>query len=138
MREHGKILRQGDLVLVEFHKHHRRVFLFENTIILTKKRKPKNQVHEVASSERFDFKQAYKVYTYQSQDVCRIWCVCVGRPLGGGGVWSFNYLCKALWGRGGRGARGPTSSPYIHPHIPASEWPLYTSPLVSGPDTISS
>lgn len=61
MREHGKILRQGDLTLVEYTKHHRRVFLFEHTIILTKKRKSKHHVHEVASSDIFDFKQAFKV-----------------------------------------------------------------------------
>ena len=61
MREHGKILRQGDLILVEYTKHHRRMFLFEHTIILAKKHKPKHQVHEVASSEVFHFKHEYKV-----------------------------------------------------------------------------
>ena len=59
--EHGKVLRQGDLLLVDLTKHHRRVFLFENSIILTKKRKSKHQQHEVAASEIFDFKQTYKV-----------------------------------------------------------------------------
>lgn len=62
MKEHGKILRQGDLILVTHTKHHRRMFLFENTILLAKKRKCKHHVHEVASSERFDFKQAFKVW----------------------------------------------------------------------------
>ena len=61
MREHGKILRQGDLTLVEYTKHHRRVFLFENTIILAKKRKPKHHVYDVPGSEVFDFKQEFKV-----------------------------------------------------------------------------
>jgi len=61
MMEHGKVLRQGDLVLVDLTKHHRRVFLFENSIILTKKRKNKHQHHDVAASEIFDFKHAYKV-----------------------------------------------------------------------------
>ena len=72
MHEHGKVLRQGDLVLVEYTKHHRRVFLFEHTIILTKKKKPKHQIHEVASSELFDFKQEYKV-TEKGGDVVVEW-----------------------------------------------------------------
>ena len=61
MMERGKVLRQGDLVLVDLTKHHRRMFLFENTIILAKKGKVKHQHHEVAGSEIFDFKQAFKV-----------------------------------------------------------------------------
>ena len=67
LREQGKILRQGDLVVYEkHHKHKRRVFLFENTLILAKTKKPKNHP-DIAGSEIFEFRSAYKV------------CVCVCR-----------------------------------------------------------
>ena len=67
LREQGKILRQGDLVVYEkHHKHKRRVFLFENTVILAKTKKSKNQP-DIAGSEIFEFRSAYKV------------CVCVCR-----------------------------------------------------------
>ncbi len=61
MREHGKILRQGDLILVEYKKHHRKVFLFEHTIILAKQHKSKQHGHEVSSSDIFHFKEEFKV-----------------------------------------------------------------------------
>ena len=67
LREQGKILRQGNLVVYEkHHKHKRRVFLFENTLILAKTKKPKNHP-DIAGSEIFEFRSAYKV------------CVCVCR-----------------------------------------------------------
>ncbi len=56
--DQGKILRQGDLVLVEMTKHKRRVFLFESTIILAKRKKPK---HLKLGSEIFEYKDHYKV-----------------------------------------------------------------------------
>lgn len=46
---------------MELSKHRRRVFLFENAIILSKKRKPKHQHHDIPGSEYFDFKAVYKV-----------------------------------------------------------------------------
>lgn len=56
IHEQGKILRQGDLVVFErYRKQKRRVFLFENTVILTK---TKEQLHEL---EVFEFRNAYKV-----------------------------------------------------------------------------
>ena len=62
IKEQGKILRQGDLTVVELSKHRRRVFLFEDAIILSKKRKPKHQHHDIPGSEYFDFKAVYKVF----------------------------------------------------------------------------
>ena len=64
VKEQGKILRQGDLTVVEISKHRRRVFLFENAIILSKKKKPKHQHHDIPGSEYFDFKAVYKVRDY--------------------------------------------------------------------------
>jgi hypothetical protein len=62
LREQGKILRQGDLVVYErHHKHKRRVFLFESTIILAKTKKQKNQP-EISGSEVYEFRTAYKVW----------------------------------------------------------------------------
>lgn len=60
IKEQGKILRQGDLVLLEHGKHQRRVFLFEDTIIFAKKKKIKHH-HDVPGSEIFEFRSAYKV-----------------------------------------------------------------------------
>ena len=61
LREQGKILRQGDLVVYErHHKHKRRVFLFESTIILAKTKRPKNQP-EISGSAVYEFRSAYKV-----------------------------------------------------------------------------
>lgn len=61
IREQGKIMRQGDLVVYErHHKHNRRVFLFENTIILAKTKKSKKHP-EIPGSEIFEFRSAYKV-----------------------------------------------------------------------------
>ena len=61
LREQGKILRQGDLVVYErHHKHKRRVFLFENAVILAKTKKPKHQP-DIAGSEVYDFRSSYKV-----------------------------------------------------------------------------
>ena len=63
LREQGKILRQGDLVVYErHHKHKRRVFLFENAVILAKTKKPKHQP-DIAGSEVYEFRSAYKVCT---------------------------------------------------------------------------
>lgn len=59
--EQGKILRQGDLTLVERTKHRRRVFLFEDSIILAKKRKTDKHHADIPGSEVFEFKNAYKV-----------------------------------------------------------------------------
>jgi hypothetical protein len=60
LREQGKILRQGDLVVYErHHKHKRRVFLFESTIILAKTKKQKHQP-EISGSEVYEFRTAYK------------------------------------------------------------------------------
>ncbi len=73
MIEHGKVLRQGELVLVDLTKHHRRVFLFEKIIILTKKRKVKHQQHEVAGSQIFDFKQAFKVGGAREMEGMDLW-----------------------------------------------------------------
>lgn len=62
LREHGKILRQGDLTVFErHHKHKRRVFLFESTVILAKTKRLKHQP-EISGSEIYDFRSAYKVY----------------------------------------------------------------------------
>ena len=63
IKEQGKILRQGDLTVVQTTKHRKRVFLFEQTIILAKKKKPKSQAHDIAGSEVFDFKASFKVQT---------------------------------------------------------------------------
>lgn len=60
MEDQGKILRQGDLVLVEITKHKRRVFLFERSIILAKRKKPKH-TKDIAGSELFEYKDHYKV-----------------------------------------------------------------------------
>lgn len=61
IREQGKILRQGDLVVYErHHKHKRRVFLFENTLILAKTKKPKHQP-DIAGSEVYECRSVYKV-----------------------------------------------------------------------------
>ena len=60
-REQGKILRQGDLVVYEkHHKHKRRVFLFENTVMLAKTKRPKRHP-EITGSEVYEFRTAYKV-----------------------------------------------------------------------------
>ena len=58
--EQGKILRQGDLTLIERTRHRRRVFLFENAIVFAKTKKPKHH-HDVPGSEVFEFRSAYKV-----------------------------------------------------------------------------
>ena len=61
LREQGKILRQGDLTVFErHHKHKRRVFLFESTVILAKTKRPKHQP-EISGSEVYEFRSAYKV-----------------------------------------------------------------------------
>lgn len=61
IREQGKILRQGDLVVYErHHKHKRRVFLFENTLVLAKTKKPKHQP-DIAGSEVYESRSTYKV-----------------------------------------------------------------------------
>jgi len=60
IKEQGKILRQGDLTLLERTKHRRRVFLFENAIVFAKKKKVKHH-HDVPGSEMFEFRSAYKV-----------------------------------------------------------------------------
>lgn len=57
--EQGKILRQGDLTVVERTRHRRRVFLFEKTIVLAKRKKGDKYV--AGSSDAFHFKAAYKV-----------------------------------------------------------------------------
>ena len=66
LHEQGKILRQGDLTVYEkHHKHKRRVFLFESTLILAKTKRPKHQP-EISGSEVYEFRTAYKVcYLYQ-------------------------------------------------------------------------
>lgn len=46
------------------------MFLFENAIVLSKKRKPKHQHHDIPGSEYFDFKAAYKVSEISSADNC--------------------------------------------------------------------
>ena len=51
------------------------MFLFEDTLLLTKKRKPKKEVGSIAGSEYFDFKAVYRVCV----------CVCV-----------FAYTCVYL------------------------------------------
>ena len=56
MAEQGKILRQGDLVLVSRAKHKRKVFLFEHSIILAKKKKVEKHAPDV-----FEFRSAHKV-----------------------------------------------------------------------------
>ena len=61
LREQGKILRQGDLVVYERNrKHKRRVFLFENMVILAKMKRPKHHP-EITGSEVYEFRSAYKV-----------------------------------------------------------------------------
>lgn len=60
LREQGRILRQGELMVIEkHHKHKRRVFLFEQTIILAKTKRRKNQP-EIPGSEVFEFRSSYK------------------------------------------------------------------------------
>ena len=62
LKEQGRILRQGELLVVEkHHKAKRRVFLFEHTIILAKTKRRKNQP-EIAGSEVFEFRSSYKVW----------------------------------------------------------------------------
>ena len=61
LHDQGKILRQGDLVVYErHHKHKRRVFLFENTVVLAKTKKPKHQP-DIVGSEVYEFRSSYKV-----------------------------------------------------------------------------
>ncbi len=60
MAEQGKVLRQGDLVLVNRSKHQRRVFLFEHSIVFTKKKLDKHKA-AVAASEIFEYKSMSKV-----------------------------------------------------------------------------
>lgn len=61
MAEQGKVLRQGDLVLVNRSKHRRHVFLFEQSIVFTKRKKLEKHKADVAASEIFEFKSMFKV-----------------------------------------------------------------------------
>ena len=49
------------------------MFLFEDTLLLTKKRKPKKEVGSIAGSEYFDFKAVYRVCVC----VCLLTHVCI-------------------------------------------------------------
>ena len=61
---------------MEHGKHHRRVFLFEDTIIFAKKRKVRHH-HDVPGSEIFEFRSAYKVRERQYDDSTWVIYVCL-------------------------------------------------------------
>ena len=58
--EQGLLQRQGDLTVIEgiFSAPKRRVFLFENIIIIAKKNKPSSK----GGNETFAYKESYKVH----------------------------------------------------------------------------
>ena len=56
----GRILRVGNLIIIDgFTKHHRKVFLFENCILFSKTRRVAKT--GPTGSDIYDFKQLYKV-----------------------------------------------------------------------------
>ena len=57
---HGMLLRQGELIVVDKNKHKRVVFLFENTIVFAKSRKLVSS--DPHSPDTFEFKTEYKVH----------------------------------------------------------------------------
>ena len=59
--EQGSLQRQGDLTIIEgrFTSSRRRVFLFENIIIIAKKNKASK-----GSTDTFAYKESYKVHTH--------------------------------------------------------------------------
>lgn len=64
IREQGKLFRQGDLVVYERQETHtRRVFLFDNTLILAKTTKLKHQP-DIFATEVYECQRAYKVFKW--------------------------------------------------------------------------
>ena len=58
--EMGRILRVGNLVIIDgFTKHHRKVFLFENCIVFSKTKKLAKS--GPTGSDIYDFKQLFRV-----------------------------------------------------------------------------
>lgn len=60
----GRILRVGNLVIIDsLSKHHRKVFLFENCILFSKTRR--HGKTGPTGSDVYDFKQLYRVRLFQ-------------------------------------------------------------------------